>query len=121
MEITVPRTATVAGRMRSDVPTVLTSRPAVAISLHHLRKKKAALDVEVKKSVTSQLQKFCTYLMQVRKQALVPRCDVCFSVTGHHVPVCCVPPQHTATCTTQSEAGSQHQGVLNCSTEPALH
>jgi hypothetical protein len=63
MEITVPHTAIVAGIMRSDVPTVLISRPAIAISLHPLRNKKVALDVEVKQSVTSLLQKLGTYLM----------------------------------------------------------
>jgi len=63
MDISVPHTATVAGKLRSDVPTVLISRPAIAISLHHLRNKKFALDVEVKKSVTSWLQKLCNILM----------------------------------------------------------
>lgn len=62
MEITVPCTAIVAGWLRSDVPAVLISRPAIAISLHPLRKKKVALDVKVKQSVTSWLQKICTYL-----------------------------------------------------------
>jgi hypothetical protein len=59
MEITVPRTVTgcgtVARRLRCGVPTVLISCPAIAISFHHLRNKKVALDVEVKQSVTSWL------------------------------------------------------------------
>ena len=59
MDITVPHTA---GRLRSDVPTVLISRPAMAISLYHLTEQDAS-DVEVKKSVTSWLQKFCNILM----------------------------------------------------------
>jgi len=63
MEIIVPHTATVAVRLRSVVPTVLISRPAVAVSLHHLRNKEVALDVDVKKCVTSWLQKLCTILM----------------------------------------------------------
>jgi hypothetical protein len=109
MSITVPCTAIVAGWLRSDVPTVLISRPAIANSLQSLRKKKVTLDVEVKQSVNSWLQKLCTYLMQVRKQAFFwPRCDVLFRVTSHPTWRCVVYRR-----TSQSEASSHHEGVLN--------